>query len=136
VLFGEGENNVTLSGYAPSMPYASTNGSAAAVSYDASHQFFSVNVTGPGSAGTSMLALSLSPLPDVPALPPLQATKVGDQLQVAWPASLLGCVIEKATTLVPPADWAPVTNTISLLDTRKVIYVTPNDSAAFFRLSQ
>lgn len=136
VTFGQGETNVTLSGYAPSAPHASTNGTAAVVAYDATHHYFFVNVAASGNGGNSLLALSLSPLPTNAALPPLQATMTGGQLQISWPASLVGYVVEQATALVPPVNWFPVTNEVSLLGDQNVISVTLTDAAAFYRLRQ
>jgi hypothetical protein len=83
-----------------------------------------------------MLALSLSPIPPNAALPPLQTAMAGGQLQISWPASLLGYVVEKTTSLAPPVNWVPATNGISLVGTQMVMSVTPTDSAAFYRLRQ
>ena len=136
VTFGQGETNVMLSGYAPSTPYASTNGSPDAVAYDTVNHYFTVNVAPSGNGGNSLLALSLSPLPVNTVLPPLQAMMTGGQLQISWPASLMGYVVEKATTLVPPVNWVSVTNEVSLMGDQNVILETPTDAAAFYRLRQ
>jgi hypothetical protein len=136
VVFGQGETNVTLSGYAPSVPYAAVNGAPVAVSYDAAQHYFSVNVAPSGNGGNSLLALSTSPLPAVAALPPLHATMAGGNVQISWPASLTGYVIQKTSTLDPPVAWVTVTNGISLIGDQHVITVQPTEAMGFYRLRQ
>ena len=65
----------------------------------------------------------------------LQADFSPGRLQLSWAASP-ATVLEKATTLSPPADWAPATNAVSIVGGRNVVTVDTTTGAAFFRLKQ
>ncbi len=127
VQFAPGETNVTLSGYAPSTPFVwAVTGAVDPVAYDPGNHFFSVNVA-PGAAQTAALTLTLRPV--------LQANASPGHLQLSWSA-VTGPVLEKATTLAPPADWAPATNAVSTVGGRNIVTVDTTAGTAFFRLRQ
>ena len=64
VAFGAGETNVWLSGYAPSMPYATVNnGSVSAANYASSSHWFTLSVpAGGGTSASVSLSLNASAL--------------------------------------------------------------------------
>jgi hypothetical protein len=127
VQFAAGETNLTLAGYAPSAPFISAAaGAVNPVSYDPINHFFAVTVT-PNASGTASLMLTLRPV--------LQFGLSSGQLQMSWPA-VPGTVLEKATTLTPPADWAPATNAVITVSGRNFVTVDTTSGTAFFRLKQ
>jgi hypothetical protein len=130
VLFAPGETNVTLIGYAPSLPYADAfSGSIGGVNYDPAAHIFSLNVT-PNSLQTATLALSLSPFPF------LQITNLGASIQISWPTSAIGYQLENTTTLQSPSNWVPVTNPVSVTGNQNAVGISPATSSVFYRLKQ
>jgi len=130
VVFAVGETNLTLSGYAPSAPYAWTfDGSVSTPVYDPVKHLFSLNVN-PGTAQTTMLALSLSPPPF------LQITNLHGKVQIYWPTSAIGYKLESAPILGVPTEWTATTNPVDVAGDQNVINVVPEEEARFYRLKQ
>jgi autotransporter-associated beta strand protein len=130
VSFAPGETNVTLTGYAPSLPYAGAmNGSLGGMNYDPAAHLFSLSVT-PINSQTATVALSLSPLPV------LQITNLGASIQISWPTSAIGYQLENRTTFQASGNWTPVTNPVSVIGSQNSVGVTPAAPATFYRLKQ
>ena len=81
LTFAAGETNVTLAGYAPSMPYVTVNnGSVETAAYDSANHWFTVPVASGGSASASVaLSLQSSPLLILQISP-----RSGGQLALNW----------------------------------------------------
>ncbi len=130
VSFAPGETNVTLTGYAPSLPYmGALSGSLSGTSYDPAAHLFSLNVT-PDGAQMATVALSLSPFPF------LQITNLGASVQISWPTSAIGYQLENTTTLQPPGNWMLVTNPANVTGNQNSVGVTPAAPSTFYRLKQ
>jgi pimeloyl-ACP methyl ester carboxylesterase len=67
--------------------------------------------------------------------PALEASRTNDLLQLSWPSSAFGYVLESAATLEPPA-WSPVTNAPAIFAGRISIKSPMSDQTHFFRLHQ
>lgn len=125
VQFAAGETNVTLSGYAPSMPFVWTYaGTINSASYDEANHWFTVGI-GPDAVRAATVSLSMQPVLHVETLPGI--------LQLSWPASP-AAVLEQAASLRQPTEWTPATNAVATLGGRKVVHVDTTLSAAFYRL--
>ena len=129
VLFAAGESSLTVSGYAPSQPYAWAVNGVGPVNYDPVKHLFSLAVA-PGASGAATLVLSLSPAPF------LQITNVGGNVQISWPATAAGYTLERATTLASGGDWTPVSNQLSVVADSNTVSVLPAGQAVFYRLRQ
>jgi len=130
VSFAPEETNVTLTGYAPSVPYAKAlSGSLGGMNYDSVAHLFSLNIT-PNSEQTAALALSLTPLPF------LQLTNLGASVQISWPTSAIGYQLENTTMLQSPGSWVPVTNPVNVIGNQNSVGLSPSAPAAFYRLKQ
>ena len=128
VAFATGEPSVTVSGYAPTMPYVTAySGSVNSFAYDPVRQFFTANVS-PGPALTASLAIGLGPI--------LQITNQPGQLQISWSAALPGFNLQSATTLQPVGNWTRVTNAIVSQSNLNTVTLVPTNATMFFRLKQ
>ena len=127
IQFAPGETNVSLFGYAPAMPFVSAAaGTVNSVNYDAASHWFTAGVA-PGPSQSAIVALSLRPI--------LQTAVLPGRLQFSWPAAPV-TVLERATTLSPPANWMPATNVVSTVDGANIVTVDTTTGTAFFRLRQ
>jgi len=114
IQFSTSETNLTLSGYAPAIPFVSAPiGTVHSVNYDAAKHWFTA-IVAPGPLQSATATLSLRPI--------LQADLQPGRLLLSWP-STPATVLEKATTLSSPADWAPATNAITTLGSRNIATV-------------
>jgi len=130
VSFALGETNVTLAGYAPSLPCATAlSGAVGGMAYNSMTHLFSLNVA-PDSSQTATLALSLTPLPV------LQITNLWSNLRISWPTSAVGYQLEGTASLKAPANWGPLTNPVSVSGAQNSVIVTPSGSSTFYRLKQ
>lgn len=129
VAFAAGETNVTLSGCAPVNPRVTAlSGTTSNPAYNSVSHVFTVNVS-PGPAGTASVGLSLAPLPS------LRAAPVGiGQIQISWPVTAVGCVLEQAANLTPPVVWSPIPDPVTATNGWHVVTITNVDAAAFYRL--
>ncbi len=129
VAFASGETNVTLTGYAPSSPFALA-GAASNLVYNPATHLFSLSVS-PGDSGTATVGLSLAPVPS------LQIRALGaDQFQFSWSAAAIGYGLVRATNLATPVFWTPVTNSVNSVGGQNVVTVEAGNPTAFYRLAQ
>jgi hypothetical protein len=131
ITFATGETNVTLSGYAPSTPYAfAMTGSISNVTYNSSAHLFTVDVA-PDNSGTAMVVMSLAPVPSLNIV-----FSGAEQSQISWPTAALGYVLERTFSLTPPVVWLPTSNTVTSANDQNVVTITNAAEAEFFRLKQ
>ena len=73
---------------------------------------------------------------NAPAPVNLAATRSGEMLTIAWPASALGFALESTDNLSPPVTWQSVTNGITESGGLYSYAVTNNlaETGRFFRL--
>lgn len=130
VVFAPGETNLTLTGYAPSVPYVTAlNGSAGMASYNSASHLFAVPVS-PGNSNTATVVFGLVPIPS------LQITNLAGQMQISWPTNAQGFRLQTATELAPQPDWAPTTNAVFTVGDQNTATLTATGVAAFYRLNQ
>jgi hypothetical protein len=126
VVFAAGESSVTVSGYAPTMPYVNAlGGSVNSLAYDPVRQFFTASVS-PDATLSASLVIGLGPV--------LQITNLSSQFQISWSTSFPGYNLQSATTLQPVGNWTPVTNPIVTQGSQNTVRFVPTNSAMFFRL--
>jgi hypothetical protein len=131
VTFAAGESNVTLCGYAPSIPYTfAISGSTNNLIYDPATQLFALRVS-PDNSGTATVAFSLSPVPSLSIAP-----RSDGQFQISWPAAAQGYVLETATNLVSPVTWSPSAGAVTSTNDQNLVIITNNRPTEFYRLRQ
>ena len=64
----------------------------------------------------------------------LKLSRSGQTLELSWPASAAGFVLESATTLVKGGDWQDSNLTPTDINGQKVNTVGTTNAAGFFRL--
>lgn len=69
-----------------------------------------------------------------PVIPRLEPLMNGNGLTLFWPGDVAGFSLESATTLTPPVNWMPVTNSLINLGATVGVSVVPTNRQQFFRL--
>ena len=87
-----------------------------------------------GDYGVIFVADNLTIWP-APIPPTLQISAATNQIQLAWPASAVGFILESNADLRNAQGWKPVTNAPAPSGNQWVIQVPASDSMNFYRLS-
>jgi len=89
-----------------------------------------INVGGnDGVTGTFSPVLTIGP-------PMLGVRTAGGSIEVHWPSVATAYSLERATTLLPPPDWNPVTNTPTVVAEEKILPCSITNQVMFFRLTR
>jgi hypothetical protein len=67
-------------------------------------------------------------------MPRLEPLVNGNGLTLLWPGDVAGFNLQSATTLAPPVNWMPVTNSLVNLGATVGVSVMPTNDRQFFRL--
>jgi len=89
-----------------------------------------INVGGDnGVTGTFSPVLTIGP-------PMLGVRTAGGSIEVHWPSVATAYSLERATTLLPPPSWSPVTNTPTVVGDESVVPWGTTNRVMFFRLTR
>jgi alpha-L-rhamnosidase len=69
-----------------------------------------------------------------PVIPRLEPLVNGNGLTLFWPGDVAGFNLQSATTLAPPVNWMPVTNSLVNFGAAVGVSVMPTNRQQFFRL--
>ena len=84
-------------------------------------------------------ATNRSEIVTVTILPPpaVVATRSGNTLLIAWPATADQFTLQSSLSLSPPIQWTPVTNDVTIINGQFVLTLdTTAASSQFFRLAR
>jgi hypothetical protein len=71
------------------------------------------------------------------SLPALSVSRCGGEVVVSWPlADTAGFALEQTGALAAPANWVPVSASVSEEGTNKVVTLSATNSPQYFRLRQ
>jgi uncharacterized repeat protein (TIGR01451 family) len=86
------------------------------------------------NAASLLTILNGAPPPPPPTDIALTITLVGNALELSWPSSARGFVVERAPSLTPPAQWSALANPPVLSNGKSTVTLALSSGTSFFRL--